>query len=503
MLESELSRVLLVRACESSDPDGRFVPHRERERAGRQAAEVGATSGPQAQLADRAARLAPLVEEARPALRAARRVASLRIPLLAVAFVGLIVGVGVDTLGASRRINLLSFPLMGLLAWNLAVFAASALASVGQRIGVRQPRSLGAAASWLRDALAWFVSPNRLWVRVAGSDEQAFQRAASREFFASWTESAGALVGARMRTVLHVAAASLASGIVVGMYVAGFAFAYRASWESTFLGPEAVFDLLTTLFAPAAALLGAGLPAAATIAALEAPGEGDAAPWIHLWAVTVALFIVAPRVVLAMLAIARSRREGARLAIDVDSAYALRVLAPGRGEGRSVEIAPYSYTPPASSVESIRELVLELFGNRARVQVRQPMPYGGAPVFDEGAAGEETGAGRCWVVVFNTAQSPEQEVHGELLETHKQWIESQASNDSLLVLLDEAAYADRMAASESDDARLQERLAERRRSWERVLRECGLTGSFLRGAPTDAVLASARDALWPASTATG
>ena len=98
-------------------------------------------------------------------------------------------------------------------------------------------------------------------------------------------------------------------------------------------------------------------------------------------------------------------------------------------------------------------------------------------------------AGGARVAVFNLAQSPEQEVHGAFLEGLRGAAAS--GHAELLVLLDEEPYSERLGAAGA------ERVAQRRRAWERLAREAGLRTASLR-APGDGggdALAEARAAL--------
>jgi hypothetical protein len=105
-------------------------------------------------------------------------------------------------------------------------------------------------------------------------------------FTAAWTERAAPLYAVRAARVLHLAAAVFAAGVLTGMYVRGLAFEYRASWESTFLGPETVYALLAFALAPGAWLTGIGVPDVAHIASIRTgadPGSENAALWLHLY----------------------------------------------------------------------------------------------------------------------------------------------------------------------------------------------------------------------------
>src|SRR5690606_6709844 len=135
-------------------------------------------------------------------------------------------------------------------------------------------------------------------------------------FAAAWTNATAALTSARLARILHLAAACLAIGAIIGLYLRGLVFEYRAGWASTFLEPAHVGALLKLVFGPAALLTGIELPDAARLAAMRIPpGPGErAGEWIHLQATTLGLVVVLPRLALALLA----RRRANRLAGSID-----------------------------------------------------------------------------------------------------------------------------------------------------------------------------------------
>jgi len=518
--EEELSRILLVQACEESDPEARMIPRPEREQATRlalrdsrnrqagTAAETaagpgsgGAPDDDGSHIAARAARLAETLERRHPALGLARGAMTLRLPLLTVLALSLLAGLGADALGGARRINLLSFPLLALLAWNVLGFL---LLPLWRQLGGRERGAT--LAGRLTRAAGWLA---RRRVGAATGDETRFVAASIRRLGTLWADAAGPMLAARVRARLHLGALGFAAGLVAGMYVRGLAFEYQASWESTFLDAAGVSALLSTVLGPAAALLDAlrpGLdPSARTllaepaIAALREPdGHGPAAPWIHLWALTTAGVILLPRAVLALVAGLRARRLASSLSPPLDAPYFLRLRAPERGEGVRVEVLPYSHHLAPPSNDALLELLHELFGNRARITLRSPLEYGEERLPDA----EEPRPPDCRVVVFNLAQSPEQEVHGIFLErlrdTAAHEADAQAASDAgagrLLVLLDEVPYQARVG-----DAAGPDRLAQRRRAWDRVVRDSTLRAAPLRplDQSADATLLEVRAALWP------
>jgi hypothetical protein len=489
--EEQLARILLVRACEESDPEARFVPRREREAAAREAraATEGPAGGPQRFFAERAWRLSTALERRHPALRGALAALRLRIPGAPVLLAALLAGFTADALGSERRINLLAFPLLVLLLWNGAMYL---LQGAGPLLARRAPTSaLASAAARLGGWLA------RRRIAGAAPDEARWLSASLHRFATLWSGPSAPILTARVRRLLHLGALGFAAGIVAGMYVRGLAFEYRASWESTFLDAPQVAGLLGVVLGPAAGLLDALRPglepsasallAEPSIAALRAPGEGPAATWIHLWAITTGAAIVLPRALLALRAGRRARKLAAALAPALDDPYFLRLRAPDRGAGVRVEVLPYSHRLAPASQDALLELLHELFGNRSRVEVREPLAYGAEAPPPTGAGGAHAR-----VVVFNLAQPPEEEVHGAFLAAlrHAQGAANPAP--ALLLLLDEGSYRARLR----DDAG-RDRLGQRRRAWERVARASDLRFAALRplGADADEALREAREAL--------
>ena len=92
-------------------------------------------------------------------------------------------------------------------------------------------------------------------------------------FGKAWAELSWPTAVARAGSVLHLAAAALALGLVAGMYLRGLVLDYRAGWQSTFLEPPRVTSFLSTVLAPAAKVSGVALPDEAGVAALRLGGE--------------------------------------------------------------------------------------------------------------------------------------------------------------------------------------------------------------------------------------
>ncbi|MGH7331657.1 MAG: hypothetical protein ACREKS_02695, partial [Candidatus Rokuibacteriota bacterium] len=148
--EAAAQRVLLVRAIEEVDRDGRLLSREERTRA--TAAVYATAPGPPALVIEqRAAHLietlggrAPWINAVLNATRVPSTVGWI-LPVLAC-----VVGLLTDSLGPERRINILSVPLLGLIVWNVGVYAALAvwwLARVG-RARSHRAATAGPSTGW-------------------------------------------------------------------------------------------------------------------------------------------------------------------------------------------------------------------------------------------------------------------------------------------------------------------------------------------------------------------
>jgi hypothetical protein len=184
----------------------------------------------------------------------------------------------------------------------------------------------------LRSFLLRRLTP-ALFFRVRHAAEESALEArdlsqVARRYWALWLDAAGALPLVRLQRILHGAAAALAVGAVAGMFVRGVFFEYAMVWRSTFVrDPDTVAVLLRFVLGPAAWLTGHPLPTADDAQRMFAPDGVPAAPWITLWAVTAALFVVVPRALLMLAATVRRGVLARRLDVSIDDDYYESLLA--------------------------------------------------------------------------------------------------------------------------------------------------------------------------------
>jgi Protein of unknown function (DUF2868) len=213
--------------------------------------------------------------------------------VLAALLVGWLAGVAVDQLGPPQHVNLLGPAVWAVVAWNLVAYA---LLGWPGTVDGRAPRLVQRALRWHG------------------------QRA--KGLAALWARHAAPLTLQRLKLLLHAAAAALALGLISGLYLRGLVLDYRAGWQSTFLGPGAVQTLLDALLAPASALTGIVVPAVAPLQLAPGGAAGAiTAPWIHLYAATLALFVVLPRAALAAWAARRAAQQVRQFPLALVGSY--------------------------------------------------------------------------------------------------------------------------------------------------------------------------------------
>ncbi|MEO5699305.1 MAG: DUF2868 domain-containing protein [Casimicrobiaceae bacterium] len=448
MDEGSARDVLAVKAIETSDRARSIWDDADRAWATRAAAEVVTASGSDASFVARRARLA--LERLRErnatlvqAIGALHWRPWITPAVLAIAFA---LGLAGDRIGGTGWVNILAPPLLGLLLWNLGVYVV--LLVRGLRAGRHRPdkgiirRTIG--------VLAAAHLPDRA---LRGSGLAA---ATLGGFAVDWSRLVGPLYALRTIRLLHLAAAALALGALAGLYARGLVFEYRAAWESTFLGAPEVHRLVSWVLAPAARLTGLSLPAVEQIATLRAgtanPGGENAALWLHLYAVTIAIVVIVPRAFLALAAEVTLRRARARLSLPTDDGYFRRLVRSFREGPLRVRVVPYSVSPSALALQSLESLFERAFG-RCELSVAPTVPYGTDAVPDVGVAGVNVAA-----ALFAITATPESETHGRFMAE----LAAHEVGRDYLALVDESSFRARWPRDEA-------RLAERRAAWQGVL----------------------------------
>jgi hypothetical protein len=242
------------------------------------------------------------------------------------------------------------------------------------------------------------------------------------------------------------------------MYLRGLVLDYRAGWQSTFLDAADVHRVLAPLLTPASAVTGIAVPDAAAIASMRLtapaqPASAPAAPWIHLYAATLAMAVVLPRLVLALVAFAQASFRARRIKIPLNDAATQREVQGLRRQRSTVQVCPYAQAPSASAALGLRALLAREFGADVLLQVAATTAVGDEEV---AAKALESQGVTSRIVLADLAATPEEDHHGRFVRA----LQAAAPQLPLLLLVDESAYRRRFAE-------MPERLDERRAAWRR------------------------------------
>jgi hypothetical protein len=468
--ETAARNVLLVRALETGEVAPEIWSDADRAWASRAAAEVvGADATRDEFLSRRAALVIERVgARHRSVMRTLRALKWRDWVGWAVVVAAFVLGIAIDAIGPGKRINILAFPLFGLLAWNLIVYGL-----LGFRAGSGLFRRAGVGLGPLARAVA------RVGHAVGGdalvSPRSSGMAGVLASFSREWAQATTPLVAARVARVLHLAAAVFALGAIAGLYLRGIVFEYRAGWESTFLGPESALGLLSFVLAPSTTLTGIALPDVEHFAALRfSAGDGEnAAPWIHLYATTIALAVLLPRLLLALWAWIRERRLARRFPVRLEDAYFQRLLRTYRGEAAQVRAIPYGYVPSPRATLALNTLVGRVFGPHSVLEVTASVPFGGEDAISAGTVPEAPLA--LVVALFPMTATPESENQGAFIDA---LVGRLANGTPLVALVDASGFARRFA----DEP---QRQGERRDAWRRMLADRSRETAFADLEATD------------------
>ncbi len=133
MNSKQVSKILLIQALEQSDPQGRYISHSTRQRATQHARKGSPHEPPSSAessiqfFTNRAESLWNFLSTSYPMITESFRGAQATIPYTIVAIPAFAAGLFINGLGTTQRVNLLNFPLLILLLWNMGTYAGTIL----------------------------------------------------------------------------------------------------------------------------------------------------------------------------------------------------------------------------------------------------------------------------------------------------------------------------------------------------------------------------------------
>ena len=454
MNETTARNVVLVRAIESTDQNKEILSDDDRLYASRSARELAQwqAAGKHAEVTSddffgqRAELILKRLAERTPAFATfARRRYGLQGLSWALPLLGLLLGFGLDRITDPHRVDLLSAPLLLILVWNLLVY-------LGLLISLFIPAR---AVGWPKEGMVRRLSVGKLALPRKMPPVLA---TALLAFLGEWAQLSAKLTAARLNRTFHLGAALFAVGAVASLYARGLLAQYGAGWESTFLDAAQVHGLLSFVFAPALAVFHLQGFTLAEIEALRFPqttaAEGGAR-WVHLYAATIFLLVVLPRLLLALLYHLRAARLASHFPLALDHLYFRRLNETiGVASGGLLRVLPYSFTVDEARHQGLVQVAVMAFGEQGRMMLRPSSPYGEEPRAVLREVDLNDPQVNITAVLFNVTATPEKENHGAFLDYLVQ-----ASPRGIAVLLDESGYTERMGDDADGRARLAERIA--------------------------------------------
>ena len=218
---------------------------------------------------------------------------------LVLGLIAAVTGFLTNELGPEKRINILSFPLLGIILWSFLVYLREIILFFRSRDKLFRD-------SWV-DWLIGMMQPPQSAHEVIEKEKEKVIAGGRSVYEKRWKQITAPVIGARLKSLLHTTAFILAAAAIAGMYVKGLANEYTAVWESTFFEESAQLrPVLQTVLGPATAISGGEIPSIDELDTIrmtkgeEVAGQ-NAARWIHWYAITVGLFVLIPRFLFAFI----------------------------------------------------------------------------------------------------------------------------------------------------------------------------------------------------------
>ena len=324
MTPTDIHTALMVNTVESLDHSGLLIPHQARREAD-ELLEGDLVGTPSESLSARARALGNyLAIKAPNLLKVSDQLNTFGSSLIgSLILLSFFLGFGAHSLGEGEHFHLISPVLLGLIIWNLLsmtfIVWSSRRSSEGRPLyktvdsatikrsfteNLKQPNIslLSKLFNLFSPMITWFQLKTNALDKSSESELQRLQIVVLRSYLSRLWELTQAQVISEMRRCLHLMSIAFVCGTLLSAYWDGLIQEYRASAESTFLSVSAVESLLSFILMPSS-LLGFG---EVTLSDFTPSGPkgillGEAALWIHRYAVSLVVWVMIPRLILVML----------------------------------------------------------------------------------------------------------------------------------------------------------------------------------------------------------
>ncbi|NDP64036.1 DUF2868 domain-containing protein [Polaromonas sp.] len=454
MNEQAAREVVMVRAIETADHAHEILSEDDRRHASRSATELAQWQASHAGspvtadtfLQQRAGQILQRLSERHAAFGPMLRLpGALHVFWTGLPVLALLAGIFLDQITDPHRVDLLSPPLLLIIGWNLAVYASLL---VWRWLPFGKLKKPGADLVHLL-SLGRTRLPRKLPPALVS---------ALLAFMAEWTQLSRRLTLARLGRTLHLGSALFAIGAVLSLYARGYVAQYSAGWESTFLDAGQVHALLSALFMPALTIFPLQGFSLADIEALRF-GQAPSSPlggarWVHLYAATLFLLVMLPRLLLAGAAQWRIKKWSRNFPLELEQPYFRRLLKALGGAPGMLRVLPYSFAIDEARDKGLSQLAARLLGEQARLMLRPSIAYGDEPHEALRDVKLNDSDATITAVLFSLAATPEKENHGALLDHLVR-----VSSRGIAVLVDESGYLERVGTQAGGKDRMAERIA--------------------------------------------
>ncbi|PIE91417.1 MAG: hypothetical protein CR997_01105 [Acidobacteria bacterium] len=285
--------------------------------------------------------------------------------------VALVCGLCTNLLGDKRSVHIVLNPFAVLWLWNMVVILLQLIFFNKSKRVFQLPGVFGQKLLFKRLSLLWKVR----WT-----------------FMAEMRRAMPQFINQKLVSLFHLGAIAILAGAIVGLYIRGLLLHYTFTWESTFFSsPELLQSTVDIFFLPASSLSGLPIPRLS-----EMGVQMNGAVWIHLFAVTSLLYVIVPRGLLLVLGQIRQMktRPGKEMFSDL---YFRRLVVRDAVTALTYGFAfeeedKLGFAKCLGRVESIHWVFV---------------PWGEEKLDMPSHA----------YLIFHASQTPEQEIHGQFLET--------------------------------------------------------------------------------------
>ncbi len=471
-MNEQLARsVVLMRAIESADIEREVLTDDDRMYASRSANELARWDAadkntaptPELFLQKRAEQILKKISERYRAISAVIAnknswyVMSIAIPLLT-----LFLGIFLDRITDPHRVDLLSAPLLLIIGWNFLVYVLSMLLVLFPALHRRWSKT-NFLNRWMASAIFSSSKMSGQFLQKKGHKYPEPLALALSNFTTQWLTLSAPLITARLKRLVHFSAACFVTGVIISLYVRGVLSAYQAGWESTFLDAGQVHAILSFLFAPVIFLFHLPGFSMEQIVALQLPQAVmpvNGALWVHLYAGSLFVFVIVPRMALTAFALRQERKFTRDFPLDLEQPYFRKLTSHiGPAVEAAMRVFPYSFTVDELRDKNLHVLAKTLLGDQARLMLRPSTQYG-EEVREALQRGDSSGSVPApgdvalTVLLFNLSATPENENHGAFLAHFRRH-----SRHVILVMLDESSYLERFAGQAGGELKIRERIA--------------------------------------------